>query len=832
MVIKRLGWTLHALLSHYRHHPLQTLFLLTGLITGVALWVAVQVINAHARASYDQANQLLGAQASHWVRAADDKGVEPEVYIQLRRAGFRQLYPVLEVQLATHDRQPLILIATDLLALPIDSAGAFNATANWSELMQPPFQAWFPQPLADRLNLQPNDSLALASGRRLPPAVIQTQPQQGQRVFMDIGAAMSVLDRSRFSYLAVGELSPDEHAALSRALPSHLRLITNQQSLDLTELTRSLHSHLTAMSLLSFAVGLFIVFNAVRFSLTARASTLATLQELGVSIPLLSSAIALETLLLSLIGAAAGLALGYVLGQQLLPAVATSLQNLYGAVLDHRLLLQPLTILKAWGMTLAGLILALGWPLWQRTRRALASQRSVSDDWLQDSKARRLLALGAVALLALAAFLYPNMNSVAEGFVLLALLLFAIAWLLPALLAMALAGLRACIPERAWRWRWAASDGWAQLPVLRTALMALLLALTANFGVDTLVGSFRTALQNWLDQRIAADIYINSEDLATEAVLDSPLVRDHHQRNGVTLRWQQRPALIYGLDTRAPDTRQLPLAQRGDALAAWYRNDTHTVLANEQVHYLAGIELGDNVSLPTPNGARSFTVAGFFYDYGDPNFKFYLPYPVVEQLWPDAGKRGLALWLNRATIDASPDGLNSDTRTAIEQELLTAGAEPGDWIYRDDILHVSIEIFERTFAITAAMNTLTLTVAGIALLASLLAIHQRRLPEYAHWRAMGVRKREWLLIILLPLAISIVITWALSLPLGTLLAWLLIHDLNVLSFGWTMPMLLELWPGLRLALLTIVVVAITLLITLLQVRYRVPVALKQLGGDT
>jgi putative ABC transport system permease protein len=174
---------------------------------------------------------------------------------------------------------------------------------------------------------------------------------------------------------------------------------------------------------------------------------------------------------------------------------------------------------------------------------------------------------------------------------------------------------------------------------------------------------------------------------------------------------------------------------------------------------------------------------------------------------------------------------DNEIRTRIELSLLEAGAKLGDWIYRDDILQVSLRIFERTFAITAAMNALTLGVAGIALLASLLAIHQRRLPEYAHWRAMGVRRREWLLIVLLPLMISVLITWALSIPLGALLAWFLIQDLNVLSFGWTMPMLLQVWPGLRLALLTCGVVTITLMITLLQVRYRLPHAIRRLGAE-
>ncbi|MGB5277511.1 MAG: FtsX-like permease family protein [Gammaproteobacteria bacterium] len=831
MLLQRLGWTLHTLLSHYRRHPLQTLFLFVGLITGVGLWAAVQVINAHARASYTEADQLLGAQASHWVRAADDGGIDPAVYVKLRRAGFRQLYPVLEARLTTSEQQPLSLIATDLLALPAGSEAAFEVSENWTELIQPPFQAWFPQTLAENLNIQAGERLLLASGVSMPSAVLQTRPQQGQRVFMDIGAAMTLLQRTRFSYLAVGGLTPDRAKALREALPPNLRLVANQQSLDLTELTQSLHSHLTAMSLLSFAVGLFIVFNAVRFSLNARSTTLATLQELGVSMRMLSGAIVLETLLLSVFGAILGVALGYVVAQQLLPSVATSLQNLYGAVLDHRLLLRPYALLEAWGMTLGGLVLALSWPLWQRARQALTVQRSMSEDWRQDSEVRRWLAAGAIVLLVAAAMLYPQLDSVATGFVVLALFLFAAAWLLPALLALALFALQACIPAQAWHWRWAMSDGWAQLPVLRTALMALLLALTANFGVDTLVNSFRSALQSWLDQRIAADMYIQSDKLSTDTLFNSDLIRDHHLRNGMMLRWQKRPTRIIGLDTRAPDTLQLPMAKSGDDLSAWYQGDVRTVLANEQVHYLAGINLGDRITLPTPKGELAFIVAGFYYDYGNPYFQFYLPYSVVEQLWPTASVQGLALWLQMDETGTANQESRRAIRPLIERTLMAAGAKPGDWLYRDDILQVSLEIFERTFAITAAMNTLTLSVAGIALLASLLAIHQRRLPEYAHWRAMGVRRREWLLIILLPLMLTVFITWALSMPLGTLLAWILIKDLNVLSFGWTMPMLLQFWPGLRLALLTCLVVTLTIMITLLQVRYRLPLAIKQLGGE-
>ena len=115
--LTRLLRVLVTLLSHHRRHPLQTLFLLTGLVTGVALWSAVQVINAHARASYAEADQVLGAQASHWIRSASGEGVSLDDYVNLRRQGWRSVFPILEQRLTTADQSVINLIATDLLAL-------------------------------------------------------------------------------------------------------------------------------------------------------------------------------------------------------------------------------------------------------------------------------------------------------------------------------------------------------------------------------------------------------------------------------------------------------------------------------------------------------------------------------------------------------------------------------------------------------------------------------------------------------------------------------------------------------------------------------------------
>jgi len=817
--LKRIGWLFMIMASHYRRHPLQAFFLFVGLVTGVTLWVAVQFINEHARASYLEADQFLGAQATHWIKSKAETGVILEDYIKLRRSGFRQIYPVLDVRLASADQQPINLIATDLLALPPIGRGEYRDAKNWQSLTQFPFQAWYPATLAKRLNIIPGEKLSLSSGISLPPAIIQTKKQQGERIFMDIGAAMTVLNRTSFSYLAVAGLSDEEASRLSLLLPSNLKLVTNERILDLSELTQSLHTHLNAMSLLSFAVGFFIVFNAVHFSLRVRTQTLTILQEIGVSIRSISLAIAVETLLLSLLGTGFGLIIGYALGQALLPVVASTLQSLYGAVLDHHLILQPVVIFKAWSLTLSGLVLALAFPLWSRTRQTILKQRELIVEKSEDRKILKRFILIASGLAVLAILMYPSLSTAAHWFVMLALILFSAAFILPVLLALSLSGIQALLPERSWRLRWALSDGWTQLPGLRIALMALLLTLSANVGVDTLVGSFRIALTDYLQQRMSADVYVQTENLNIQKLLQSPEVENHHLRYLVTLRWKKRKTLIRGMDTQAPDTLILPIATADpEGLESWYANKDGVILANEQAQHLTGIKLGDNVEFDTPTGLHAFKVVGFYYDYGNSTYGFYLPFDRVKQYWPKAELQSqIAVWFKEAAD--------------LESILLHAGAQAGDWLYGDDILQVSLSIFNRTFAITAAMNVLTLAVAGIALFASLLAIHQQRLPEYAHWKSMGLKQTEWLGLIILPLGVCVLVTWGLSIPLGSLMAMLMIEDLNVISFGWTMPIEWSWEPAARLLVITTGVVILTLVISLTQVHFRLPQALKQLGGD-
>jgi putative ABC transport system permease protein len=130
----------------------------------------------------------------------------------------------------------------------------------------------------------------------------------------------------------------------------------------------------------------------------------------------------------------------------------------------------------------------------------------------------------------------------------------------------------------------------------------------------------------------------------------------------------------------------------------------------------------------------------------------------------------------------------------------------------------SLQVFERTFAVTAALNVLTLSVAALAILISLLTLATMRLPQLAPVWALGLTRARLARLELTRALCLAGLTAVLALPLGLLLAWVLLAVVNVEAFGWRLPLfffprdylalgllaalaalLAALWPAIRLA---------------------------------
>ena len=275
---------------------------------------------------------------------------------------------------------------------------------------------------------------------------------------------------------------------------------------DIARLTDSFHLNLTAFGLLSFAVGLFIVYGAIGLAFEQRRTMFRTLRALGVSLRLLITLLLAELLIFATLAGLFGIMLGYLIAATLLPDVAATLRGLYGAEVAGTLQIRASWWMSGLGMAIGGtLIASIGTFL--RLARLPLMEAGTPQAWAQASrKVMIYLGLLGCILLGVAAVLSTLASSLVQGFVLLGCLLIGAAFLLPLTLDRCLALLERITKRALPQWFWA--DTRSQVPGLSMALMALLLAIATNVGVSTMVSSFRLTFTGWLDQRLVSELYV------------------------------------------------------------------------------------------------------------------------------------------------------------------------------------------------------------------------------------------------------------------------------------------------------------------------------------
>jgi len=775
--MRLLSLALLALLSHWRRHRVQFFSIFTGLWLATALWTGVQALNSQARSDYARASAVLAGPLQAQVLPRNGERFDQALYVQLRRLGWT-VSPVLEgrLRLPGEPTRNVQLIGIEPLSLPPSSsiAGVQPQAFDLQAFIGSPGQAWVGPDTLRQMNAKPGDPAVDSEGQRLPPLRLQPALAPGV-IVVDIGHAQALLH-------APGQLSRLLVADAPGALPANiaplLELQPRQDDGGLQRLTDSFHLNLTALGLLAFIVGLFITHAAIGLALEQRRGLIRNLRACGVSLKVLLCALLLELGLFALLGGLAGVASGYGLAAWLLPDVAASLRGLYGAQVAGTLSLPAGWWLAGVLVSVLGALLAgLGSVLRAARLPLLAlaqpqAWRLAQGPWLQ----RQAMLAGVLLLLALACGMLGD--SLPSAFGMLAGLLLAAALLLPALLDRLLGGLSRCC--RRPLSQWFVADSRQQLPALSLALMALLLALAASVGVGSMTEVFRKTFVGWLDQRLSADLYVTPRDTAQGLQIIEWL----GQQAAVSMvlpgwrvetRLQSWPVQVQGIvDHPVYRSRWPLLAQHKQA---WEQLASgHAVMLSEQLARRLNVQLGDSLRLPGRD-SPGLAVVGIYADYGNPKGHVLVNEGWLRAHWPEATLSGVSVDLLPLQGQAMKAALQQ--RFALDDNRVVEQARLKRW---------STEVFNRTFAATAALNSLTLGVAGVALFINLLTLGQSRLGQLSPLWALGVRRTH---LVWLSLGQSLMLsslTVLLAIPLGLLLAWCLVAVVNVQAFGWRLPL--------------------------------------------
>jgi putative ABC transport system permease protein len=802
---------IRASLRYLTRHRWQSGLSILGIALGVAVVIAVDIANESARRAFDLSIERVAGRATHQIESASG-GIADADYVDLRRSlgtalgtgagqALAEASPVIEAAVRIGDAT-FTLLGLDLLAFSnLRGTGLSIEGSSLVRLLSRPGTLLLSASDARRLGVAPGDTLALRVGTREIPAELvgiltsdQSSGFEGLAI-ADIATAQELTDRIGMIDRIDLALTPEDARTLADALPPGLRLVeAAQRSETLRQMTRAFHTNLTAMSLLAMLVGGFIIYNTMTFAVLQRRSLLGSLRTLGCTRAQLFALVLSEAMVFALVGALLGLALGILTGWGLVQLVTRTINDIYFALTVRELFITPLSVAKGVG---AGLLITFVAALGPAIEAAGAQPRDVlRANSLERRGQRWVVGLGALGV-ALTVFGWlaaqiPS-RSLGLGFAAILVLILGFSLCVPALLrAIALALTRVLGPIGGIPAVLAARGVAASITRTGIAAAALTVAISSTLGVGVMIDSFRSSLIVWLDTTLQSDIYVaapsdtgNRADGRLPPALAGNLstldgVADISMGRSVRVEAGAGSVLLLGLTSSSVSPSGFRF-ERGEAPDLWPRFETgDLILASEPYAYHHSAEVGDTVELFTNQGWRTFEIGGIFRDYGSDAGMLVMARDRYAELWDDQAISSIGIMVREG---ADRDEVFARIRDVAEAEDAAIYVS-----LNEQIREQSLDVFDRTFAITHVLRLLAIGVAFIGVLSALMALELERRRDYAIMRATGMTRRELTRLVLTQTSIIGLSAGVIAIPLGLVMADLLIQVVNLRSFGWTMEM--------------------------------------------
>ena len=809
-----------ASLRHLAAHPWQLGLSILGIALGVAVVVAVDLANESARRAFTGFAESLTGRATHRI-VGGPSGVPEDLYVRLRRSGVRSLAPVVERDVSAVDwpgRTFHLLGIDPFVEAPFRSfvtSETASAATPLAPLLTRPATALLARSTATQLGLRPGDTFAIRAGthrRRLELVGVMTAADALRArtleslLVTDVATAQEVTGGiGRLSHIdVIAPAGPAGHAWLERIraqLPPAAEIVPASESARaLSDLSRGFSVNLTALSLLALFVGIFLVYNTMSFSVVQRRPLIGALRALGVTRREIWLLIMTEALALGALATTVGLPAGILLGGGLLRLVTRTINDLYVVVAVHDLVLAPSTLLAGAVLGIGGTLIATLAPALEATR---STPRAALGRSTLESRARtlapRLAMAGGVLLVTGVAVLAVDVRSLALSYGGLFTILLGAALLTPAVtvgvvrLVQPLAGAAFGLLGRM-----ATRGVTASLSRTAVAMAALMIAVSASVGVGIMIDSFRSSVVRWLETSLQADVYVSAPSLVSsraDATLAPELVERLSAVPGVAAMGTQRtvrvqskegPVQLIVLSMASHAYRALALKE-GDRATLWRRfGEGEVVLVSEPFAYHRRLTIGDRVSLRTDTGERNFPIGGIVYDYGSSAGIVLMGRQAYERSWTDRGISSLGIY---AKDPREVDALI---------EALRRAAGPEDVFIRSNraLREASLEVFDRTFAVTGVLRLLAMVVAFVGVLSALMAQALERSREIGVLRAQGLTPLQVWGLTASQTGFMGLVAGLLALPVGSVLALVLIFVINRRSFGWTLQ--LEIAPAILL----------------------------------
>lgn len=789
-----------ALWRDARRHPWQWILAVLGVAIGVAVVVAVDIANHSASRAFALSLEAVSGSATHQVEPVGPGGIDEAVFTRLRLNGIRPSAPVVEGHVRIEGETFPLLGLDPLSEAPFRAHVSQVLDADVRGLMVRSDALALSERLARRLGVGDGDVLRVMAPGGPAALVVRALIEGGAPgldgvLLADIATAQSVLGRAgrldRIDLILPESVEPG--FALRGLLPEGVRVVeVGARERSARQLTRAFHINLSAMSLLALLVGGFLIYNTLMFAVLRRRPLLSALRALGVTRAGVFRLVMAEAAVLALLGGLPGLLLGVVIGQGLVQLVTRTINDLYFVLSVTAMHVPPWLLLKGLALGIGAALIAAVGPAWEAARvRPREGMRRSSIERRVHRMVPGLAAAGGILVLLGHALVQWSTHGLVIGFVALFLMIIGYSllvplavWLISRLLAPVFGHLIG--PPG----RLAARGLGAALSRTGVAVAALTVAVSATVGVGVMVDSFRTTVQGWLGHTLQGAVYVSSpapgDERAGSLLPPGTADRVASLKEVASISTARRfrvdsdrgPVELFVLGP-APASEhgfRLLAGEPGSAWEAWRRGDA--VLVSEPFAWRHSLHVGDTLSLQTPRGLRGFRVDGIYQDYGSQQGVVLMARGVFLENWdvPTEGSVGVYL----------ADGVSLQRGVQAVRQAVADLPEPVLVTPASEIRARSMTIFDRTFAITHVLRLLTVGVAFVGILSALMALQLERAREHGVLRATGMTPGQVTGLVSLQGALLGLAAGVLAIPLGLMMADVLIDVINRRSFGWSM----------------------------------------------
>lgn len=762
-----------------RRHSLSLLQLL-GIACGVAAAIGMALSARTALSSFTQAVEFLKGRATHSLERPAGPIEEMLLLHLMKDPEVEAFSPVIDRRIRLRDGEMIRLLGLDPFLDRAIRPGLTRSPSTLSFLLDDN-SVLLDSRLGEQLGLNTGDTLETSHGR-LHVIGTFSNPSSEPLILMDIAHAQKLFELP--GLLDRVDLIIKDDPAFRHRWATGFRIQSSlQRRATLSDMLRAFRLNLQALSLLALFVGVFLVYNTAMFVVVSRRKDAGILRSLGVRRSELIFAFLTEILLLGSLGGALGGLFGYFLSRLLIALIAGTISNLY-------FFLQPATPDWSWWVLFISVLLGCGasllggfFPLVELVRvdpvQALhgrTASRKIKKS-AQKAALTGLMALGASLGILTVSDLHVYVGFASSFALLIGASLFT--GLILVILAPSLKwGLRTLsgLPGKV-----AAGNIRQNLGRTAVAVAAFMVALSMSVGLGSMIGSFRHSLIWWMNTQLQADLYVGKiqEAEVPEDFYDQ--IRSLLGLGGVdsyrNVQIDYQGTSVY---VSAVDASVLQKYTRFGWLKGgnenWEPVKKGAVIISESFYRRFGAKAGDQITLMGIQGPIPLKVAAVFYDYTSEHGVIMMDRSTYLRIFNDHTINSLGIFMDA----------DNPNRQHLLDEVKQKAQTRGLPVFTRDQLHGNIlSVFDSTFAVTRSMRIMAIVVAFFGIAGALLTLFMERQREFGIYRALGFSTRQVAGMTLMEGLGMGLVSFLLSIGVGTALAWILIKVINLRSFNWT-----------------------------------------------